>query len=219
MMEKESGNEKTKVIGSEEIKSADAPGKGVTRVYDIPVKETLTVSKHRWISDEDEDVIRPVGRNTVARGETRLYGQPLGETRIYEKPQMPDDQGTGTGRAKKDLKKAASAAVSWARGIYGDLRNVKVSDSARFGRFLKVVGVFALILLLEIGYFAFAHRTRGLPDEIKETKSELELTQKETAILQQEIDELGGYDSVEEQRQSWERLKEKVEEAAAETSF
>ena len=41
---------------------------------------------------------------------------------------------------------------------------------------------------------------------------------KESVILQEEIDELGGYDSIEEQRRSWERLKEKVEKAEAETS-
>ena len=163
-------------------------------------------------------MIKPVGRNTIARGDTRIYGQSLKETRVYGRPQEPD---TGTAEertAGKKIREAVTDAAAWFRGMYTDLRNVRVSDSAKFSRFLKVTGVFALILLLEIGYFAFAHRTERLPGDIKAAKEELELTQKESVILQEEIDELGGYDSIEEQKRSWERLKEKVENAAAETS-
>lgn len=219
MMSRESENEKTRVIKSREIKSAAGDEKSATRIYDVPAKETLIVSKHKWISDEDEDIIKPVGRSTIVRGRTQIYGQPLSETRVYEKPQTKEPADDTAGRTGRDMKEVFTDAAARARRIYEDLRNVRVRDSARFGRFLKVVGVFALILLLEAGYFAFAHRTRELPDDITKARHELELTQKETAILQNEIDELGSYDSIEEQRRSWERLKEKVEKAAAETSY
>lgn len=217
-MAENDGTGKTEVIEKERITSEAVPEKGATRIYDVPLKETIIASKHRWISDEDEDVIKPVGRNTIARGDTRIYGQSLKETRVYGKLQEPD---TGTAEertAGKMIREAAADAGGWLRGMYTDLRSVRVSDSAKFSRFLKVTGAFALILLLEIGYFAFAHRTARLPADIKEAKEELELTQKESVILQEEIDELGGYDSIEEQRRSWERLKEKVEKAEAETS-
>ena len=217
-MAENDGTGKTKVIEKERITSEAVPEKGATRIYDVPVKETIIASKHRWISDEDEDVIKPVGRNTIARGDTRIYGQSLKETRIYDKPQTADPGPDERKSAGKKIREAVTGAAAWFRGMYTDLRSVRVSDSAKFSRFLKVTGVFALILLLEIGYFAFAHRTARLPADIKEAKEELELTQKESVILQEEIDELGGYDSIEEQRRSWERLKEKVEKAEAETS-
>ena len=61
--------------------------------------------------------------------------------------------------------------------------------------------------------------TIGVPDEIKETQKELELTQKENALLEKDIEELGDYDSVEELKASWERLKDKVDKAAAGTFY
>ena len=212
-------DDRTKIIKKDGLKDGTAAEKGVTRVYDAPAKETQVFQKHRWISDEDEDVIKPVGRNTIARGDTRIYGQSLSETRLYEKPQGQAHDGTDAGRPAKSFREAASDAAAGARRLYGDIRNVRVGDSARFAKFLKVMGVFALILLLEIGYFVFAHRTQKLPEDIEKTKKELELTRKETDILREETDALGGYDSIEEQKRSWERLKEKVEKAAAETSY
>ena len=84
---------------------------------------------------------------------------------------------------------------------------------------MKVLAVFALILLLELGYFGLARRTDNMPAKIKAARNELELTQKESVILSKEIEELGDHDSIEKNRRSWERLKEKVEKATEETSF
>lgn len=181
----------------------------------------------RIIIREDEDPIRPDARRTIARRGTRIYGQPGSRTRVgldsntrlYEKQPAGSDPGTEKRSGKKSPKEVIGGIAAFARGVYTDLRNVRVRDSAKFARFLKVIGVFALVLLLEVGYFIFDHRVEGMPEEIKETQKELELTQKENVILQEEIDELGGYDSIEEQKRSWERLKEKVEKAAAETSY
>ena len=230
--EKENGN--TKVIRRDVMNSAAGPEKGTTRVYDVPVKKTIVASGHKWIGDDEAEAVRPSGRGvmdsgTAGRGqtqvygqplrETQVYGQPLRETRVYEKPQEQDPPAPETVPAGRRLREAAAGAAARARGVYRDLRNVRVGDSAKFARFMKVTGVFALILLLEIGYFVFAHRTQELPEDIQAAKNELELTQKENAVLQEEIDALGSSDSIEEQRRSWERLKEKVEKAAAETSY
>lgn len=229
MTDKEKENGNTKVIRRDGMNSAAGPEKGTTRVYDAPVKKTIVVSGHKWIGDDEAEAVRPSGRGTAAGGETqvcgqplketRVYGQPLRETRVYEKPQEQDPPAPEAGQAGRRLREAAAGAAARARGVYRDLRNVRVGDSAKFSRFMKVTGVFALILLLEIGFFVFAHRTKELPEDIQAAKNELELTQKENAVLQEEIDALGSSDSIEEQRRSWERLKEKVEKAAAETSY
>ena len=60
--------EKTKVIQRDEIKSA--------------AEDTVIVSKHKWIDENDEPVIKPVGRNTISLNETRVYGQPDRKTRV-----------------------------------------------------------------------------------------------------------------------------------------
>ena len=237
-MSKEKESEKTKIIKKEDVRSAADPELEKTRVYDAGTGETSAVSAHKWIDDDDEPVIKPVGRNTMTGRETQIYPGPdqrgpqayqsldrktrVGRdsnTRVVER-QPADNAGTRTSPApERSFRETASAVTARLRMAYRDVRNVRVGDSRRFSRFMKIVGVFALILLLELGYFRFVQMVEGMPDKIKETRKELELTQKENEILSEEIEQLGDHDSIEKNRQSWERLKEKVEKAAEETLY
>jgi hypothetical protein len=242
--------ETDKITGKETIvvdkKSAADPAKDKTRIYDVPVRSAIKPSEHRWIDDDDEEVIKPVGRNTMAirktmtdidrpqdaqldrntrigrDSNTRIVGTRASRG-TYDAPESGGTEDSGfadtaravAARAGAGLKAAASAT----RDAVESLRRVKVGDSAKFRRFLKVMGVMLIVLLLEIGYFAFANHVKKMPSEIKETQKELELTQKENELLTKELDELGDYDSTEELRQSWERLRDKVKNAVEETSY
>ena len=237
-MSKDKASEKTKVMSREDIRSAADPDKDRTRVYDALTKETRAVSGHKWIDDDDEPMIRPVGRNTLTGRETQIYpGPDSRETQTYQRL----DRKTRVGRdsntrlverqpsakaepaagpePKRSFRETVILGAAKLRQLYADIRNVRVGDSRKFARFMKILGAFALILLLEIGYFRFSARVEGMPDEIKETRKELELTQKENEILSSEIEALGDQDSTEELRQSWERLRDKVEKAAEETLY
>lgn len=236
-------NKETVVVDK---KSAADPSKDMTRIYDVPVRSAMKPSGHKWIDEGDEEVIKPVGRNTMAIRKTMTDIDRPQESQLDRKtrigrdsntrivgtkpsgsiPDAPESGGTDGGGFADTAKVAAGkagAGLKAAASATGDavesLRRVKVGDSAKFSRFLKIMGVFLIILLLEIGYFAFANHVKKMPSEIKETQKELELTQKENELLTRELDELGDYDSTEELRQSWERLRDKVKKAAEETSY
>ena len=237
-MDKEKETEKTRVMDSSDIRNAAGPDKGRTRVYDAVKGDRGTVTPHRWIDDVDEPVIRPVGRNTLSGRETQIYppmdrGQTQtyqrldrktrvgrdSNTRVVSRQQGGDADPAGGPAPGRSLRETAARGSAGLRRAYKDVRNVRVGDSRKFARFMKVLGVFALILLLELGYFGLARRTDNMPAKIKAARNELELTQKESVILSKEIEELGDHDSIEKNRRSWERLKEKVEKATEETSF
>ncbi len=211
----ESDPKKTIIVNDGDKNRAADPDKGKTRIYDVPVKETILVSKHKWIDEEDEEVIKPVGRNTMLIRNTMN----LDDTKIVDRRDMPErgssDGKDKTGRSPAEIVKGA---VSTGRDIVNDVRNVKVGDSAKFSRFLKVIGVFLVIALLEFAWFVFAAHVKGMPSDIEKTQKELELTQKENELLAEELEVLGDHDSTEELRQSWERLRDKVKEATGETS-
>lgn len=190
-------SEETRIYNARK-QAADADGK--TRIYASSDEERrMTGTVHRWIGEDDGRGTRVAGRLSDDRP-TRIVGAD---------PSVRETQAAD---------KKTSAAVSIKRGIE-DLRKVKVADRKKFSRFLKIVAVFALIFILEIGYFCFASHVKKMPEEIKETQKELKLTQKENGILEKEIEDLGDYDSVEELKASWERLEDKVDKAAAGTFY
>ncbi len=215
-----------------------------TRIYDVLAKETKVFSQHRWIDDSDDPVIKPVSSNTlsgmegvipapnrktriadmseaavtrrvtVADLERKLLMQEEAEAARQAAAQQEESSGSVPGMAEK-----LGAFASGARSAAASLKNVKVADSARFSRFLKIIAVFAVLLVIELGYLRFTAHVANMPKQIKETQKELELTKNETELLTEEIDALGDYDSAEELKQSWQRLKEKVEKAAEETYY
>lgn len=202
-----------------------------TRIYDVLEKDTRVMPAHKWIGDDDDPVIRPVSTDTKIGIDRSTIPPPMDDRRTrvgrdsntrvvsrpaYRTPGDPAGEPSGEGRS---FKGAVTSAAGRVRDTASAVRNVKVGNSVRFTRFLKIMGVFLLILLLEIGYFGFASHVKGMPAETKKTQKELELTKKENAILEDELAALGDHDSAEELRQSWERLRDKLKKATAETYY
>ena len=214
-----------------------------TRVYDVLNKETKVFSQHKWIGDDDEPVIRPVSTDTLS-GMEAVIPAPGRKTRIadlsavavtrrvtvadLERKLLEQEAAEAAGQAGAQsaeknegpgIAARARAVSDSVRSAADSLKKVKVADSKRFARFLKIIAIFAFILVLELGYMRFAAHVKKMPDRIKETQKELDLTKKENELLAEEIEKLGDYDSAEEQKQSWERLKEKTKKAAEETYY
>ncbi|MBO5512978.1 MAG: hypothetical protein J5961_00130 [Mogibacterium sp.] len=207
---------KTRITETDESAKIRAPEE--TRIYnatkELEKDSGRVTSRHTWIGEPDDRVTR-IAQPVIDDRETRIVSRsPVQEESETVAPKKID-AGAVLGKAK-DLTGSAARA---GRLAVHDVKNVKVADKKKFSRFLRIVGVLFVILLLELGYFKFASNVRKMPDEIKETQKELELTQKENALLEEEIEALGDYDSVEELKASWERLKDKVDKAAAGTYY
>lgn len=225
-----------------QLRDADFPNDGKTRIYGALKgdREASSASAHKWIDDGDEPVIKPVtghtltdiDRETIATADsfrapvldrkTRV-GRSSNTQVLNRRPQVLEDEPegsapekTGSGAAERS---APGRAADRLRLAKRDLKNVRVADSRRFERFLKIVGAFLLILLIEIGYFGFASHVSRMPAAVKSTQKELKLTKEENRLLKEEIEALGDYSSTEELKASWEKLKEKVEKAAEETYY
>ena len=228
---------KTLINEAENAEEVRAPEE--TRIYNA-----RATSGHTWIGEDPVRETRVVSHSaggretrTAAAGErsTRVAGQITDdrETRIAGRPDKTKvfrnsaSQGREEEVSRKDrLNAAAGKAAEAGSRIVGagkqgvsDLRKVRVADKKKFSRFLKIVGVFVIVLALELGYFGFASHVKKMPKEIKETQKELELTQEENKLLEEEIEALGDYDSGEELKASWERLMDKVDKAAAGTYY
>ena len=216
MSEQRDDLKKTRIRETE--KATEFRASSETRIYnasrELDGDKTRVVSRHTWIGEPDDRSTRIAGPLTDER-QTRVFSR---ETEQSE-PEADAPKRTDAGAVLNRAKDMAGSAARAGRLAVHDVKNVKVADKRKFARFLRVVGVLFLIFILEIGYFRFASHVRKLPDEIKETQKELELTKKENAILEKEIEALGDYDSVEELKASWERLKDKVDKAAAGTYY
>ncbi len=216
MSEQKEDFKKTSIRGTDDVKELRASEE--TRIYnaskELDNDKTRVASRHTWIGEPGDRSTR-IADPTIDERETRVVSRPDVQEEAGSDQLKKIDAGAILGRAKDLTGSAARAGKLAVR----DVKNVKVADKRKFARFLRIVGVLLLIFIIEIGYFRFASHVKKMPDEIKETQKELDLTKKENAILEKEIDALGDYDSVEELKASWERLKDKVDKAAAGTYY
>ncbi len=214
MSEQREDLKKTRIKEAEKAAEIRAPEE--TRIYNASKDDgsTRVVKRHTWIGEPDDRSTRIAGAEIDER-ETRVVHRDSERFETENEDPRKIDAAAVFGKAK-DLTGSAARA---GRLAVHDVKNVKIADRKKFSRFLRIVGVLFIIFIIEIGYFRFAAHVKKMPDEIKETQKELELTQKENALLEKDIEELGDYDSVEELKASWERLKDKVDKAAAGTFY
>lgn len=206
---------KTRIQETEESVNVRAPEE--TRIYNASISsdpDKRVTSRHTWIGDPAERATR-IAEPVIDDRETKVMRRSTDPEEPEAGASKKIDAGAVLGKAK-DLTGSAARA---GRLAVHDVKNVKVADKKKFARFLRIVGVLLIIFIIELGYFRFASHVNKMPAEIKETQKELELTQKENALLEEEIKALGDYDSVEELKASWERLKDKVDKAAAGTYY
>ena len=205
---------KTRIREADKADEIRAPEE--TRIYNASYDDDSTriVKRHTWIGEPGDRSTRIAGAVTDER-ETKVVQRDVGQ----EAPAGDEPKKIDAGAVLNKAKDLTGSAARAGKLAVNDVKNVKVADKKKFSRFLRIVGVLFIIFIIELGYFRFAAHVKKMPDEVKETQKELELTQKENAILEKEIEALGDYDSVEELKASWERLKDKVDKAEAGTFY
>ena len=87
-----------------------------------------------------------------------------------------------------------------------------IADDRKFRRLKILAAVFVLILAFEICFAVMQYKSANLPGKTAELKSQTEAMLEENKELKSESENLGNYEEIKELRDSWERLKEQLEE-------
>lgn len=87
-----------------------------------------------------------------------------------------------------------------------------IADDRKFRRLKILAAVFALIFAFEICFAVMQYKSTSLPDKTAELKDQTAALLEENEALKTESENLGNYEEIKELRDSWERLKEQLEE-------
>ena len=90
--------------------------------------------------------------------------------------------------------------------------SINLSDGKVRKRLIALAVIFALMLLFDIGYLFLDRSAAGLPGRTESVQKETAEVLAENEELQQTADNLGDYEQLKELRDSWQRLKEQIEE-------
>lgn len=237
-MDRDKTNAELKDDRATGIRSADEEA-WKTRVYENDLARMTR--KHTWIGEEDDaaklndtaagaaDRHASVGGNTGAAGRAANEADGLRETRIFSGSQTDARYTRQYIRPEIDppLREQRTESIRDERGTktagkpfkrISSMRKVRIGDRRRFKRLIAVLAVTALIILLEAGFFIMDARVKELPDEIKNVNKQTEDVLSDNKKLQKDNKKMGDRESKEEQKASWERLRDKVKEAVGETS-
>ncbi len=168
-------------------------------------RSTRLVEKQRkaykgFITDEEvksaEDRAETERRKRAEEKAARLE---MAQTRVYT--------GFGSG-LDDDTSGKAEPQKKRTRKVY----SINVSDRKVRNRLLAVAVILVLMLVFDIGYLFLNHSVKVLPGRTEEAQKETAEMIAETEELQQKADALGDYDQLKELRDSWQRLKDQLEE-------
>ena len=168
-------------------------------------RSTRLVEKQRkayrgFITDEEvksaEDRAETERRKRAEEKAARLE---MAQTRVYT--------GFGSG-LDDDTSGKAEPQKKRTRKVY----SINVSDRKVRSRLLAVAVILVLMLVFDIGYLFLNHSVKVLPGRTEEAQKETAEMIAETEELQQKADALGDYDQLKELRDSWQRLKDQLEE-------
>lgn len=191
-----------------------------TRVYENDLARMTR--KHTWIGEEDDaEKLKNADAANAAGGmrETRIFEGSQTDaryTRQYVRPEIepPLSEQRSESEQSGDRKKTADNPIKKLRSM----RRIRIGDRKRFKRLIAVLAVIALIIICEAGFFIMDARVSKLPDEIRNVNKQTEDVRSDNKKLAKSNKELGDRESKEEQKASWERLRDKVKEAVGETS-
>lgn len=168
-------------------------------------RSTRLVEKQRkaykgFITDEEvksaEDRAETERRKRAEEKAARLE---MAQTRVYT--------GFGSG-LDDDTSGKVEPQKKRTRKVY----SINVSDRKVRSRLLAVAVILVLMLVFDIGYLFLNHSVKVLPGRTEEAQKETAEMIAETEELQQKADALGDYDQLKELRDSWQRLKDQLEE-------
>ena len=135
-----------------------------------------------------------------SRRELKLDREELMQTRVY----------TGfPGIDREPEPEPESAAASFLRGS----KTIRISDKTKFRRLIAAGVILLLLLAYVISYVCISNNIKDYPDKTEALKAQTEEVTEENSTLKEETEVYGDYDQMKESKESWERLKEKIEQS------
>ena len=168
-------------------------------------RSTRLVEKQRkaykgFITDEEvksaEDRAEAERR---ARAEERAARLEMAETRVYT--------GFGSGFEEEPSEPEEKKKVRTVRTY-----SINTGDKKVRGRLITIAVILALVLAIDVGYLFLDHGVNTLPGKTESVQKETAELLEENEELQKTADNLGDYEQLKELRESWQRLKEQLEE-------
>ena len=133
--------------------------------------------------------------------ETRIYtgiGSGMNENRAEEKPAAEGPPAKPPAEPKPPRKKK----------VY----RFDMSDDRKFRRFKVLIAVFLIALAFDLCFVFLKYSASGLPDKTAALKEQTSELNKENEKLRSDAEKLGDYDQIKELRDSWQRIKDQLDE-------
>lgn len=196
-------------IGDKDEVRPDAALRPVSRMtlQDSEERGTRIVTREKkpykgFITDDEvkyAEAAAEVDRRSRAEG--KAAREALAQTRVYS------GIGSGLDDGEKEPEESKPAQTHPHKSI-----RVRVTDSRKFKRLIALAVVLVCLLAFEISFFVMKAETASLPGRTEKTKAQTEDTLRENEKIQGSIDEIGDYDRVKDNRDSWLKIRDKLAE-------
>lgn len=176
-----------------------------TKVVDRPKKPY-----RGFITDEEishAEAAAEIDRRAIAesRAAREAAKENLAQTRVYSgfaEPEKAEEEATDKPEEKQQETKPRRKRTV----------NIQISDNKKFRRLVVLLAVFVVLLAFELSFALMKARTATLPGSTAKLRSKTETMQANNTAIQESIDKIGDYDDVKANRDSWQKIKEKLAE-------
>ena len=159
-----------------------------------------------FITDEEishAEAVAEIDRRAIAesRAAREAAMEAMTQTRVYSNLDVPEEEKAVPEEEVQKKKPRKKRSVS-----------INVTDGKKFRRLVLLLAVFVVLLAFEISFAVMKARTATLPGSTAKLRSKTATLQADNTALQESIDEIGDYDEVKANRDSWQRIKDKLAE-------
>ena len=199
-------------IGDKDEIRPDAVARPVSRqtFTDGEIRTTKVVERPRkpytgFITDEElkhAEAAAEIDRRSRAEG--RAARDEMAQTRIYTGIGSGlDDEPAPEEEPAKPVQKAKRAHRTF---------TIRFDDSKKTRRLKILLVLFALLLAFEISFAVMKIRTATIPGMLEGVRTQTEELKAENEAIQKEADEIGDYDEVVNNRDSWQKIRNSLAE-------
>ena len=199
-------------IGDKDEIRPDAVARPISRqtITDGEIRTTKVVERPRkpytgFITDEELKHAESAAEiDRRSREEGRAARAEMAQTRIY----TGIGSGLDDGSAPEEETVEPVQKARRARRIY----TIRLDDSRKVRRLKILLVMFAVLLAFEISFAVMKIRTTTIPGMLEGVRTQTEELKTENEAIEKETDEIGDYDEVVSNRDSWQKIRNSLAE-------